>query len=67
VNRFLSAETGIPLRAIAMAEARRDRYDTQSVNGELIASQQSLADRYLALGLLPKRIDVKAAVLESVR
>jgi sulfonate transport system substrate-binding protein len=67
VNRFLAAETGIPLRAIAVAEARRDRYDTQAVNGELIASQQSLADRYLELGLLPKRIDVKAAVLEPAQ
>jgi sulfonate transport system substrate-binding protein len=67
VNRFLAAETGIPLRAIAVAEARRDRYDTQGVNAELIASQQSLADRYLELGLLPKRIDVKAAVLEPAR
>jgi len=67
VNRFLAAETGIALRAIAVAEARRDRYDTQPVNMELIASQQSLADRYLELGLLPKRIDVKAAVFESAQ
>jgi sulfonate transport system substrate-binding protein len=67
VNRFLAAETGIPLRAIAMAEARRDRYDTQAVSGELIASQQSLADRYLQLGLLPKRINVKAAVFEPAQ
>jgi sulfonate transport system substrate-binding protein len=67
VNRFLADETGIPLRAIAVAEARRDRYDTESVSGELIASQQSLADRYLELGLLPKRIDVKAAVFEPAQ
>jgi sulfonate transport system substrate-binding protein len=67
VNRFLAAETGIPLRAIAVAEARRDRYDTQAINGELVVSQQFLADRYLELGLLPKRIDVKAAVLEPAR
>jgi sulfonate transport system substrate-binding protein len=67
VNRFLAAETGIPLRAIAVAEARRDRYDTQAVNEELIESQQSLADRYLELGLLPKRIDVKADVLEPAQ
>jgi sulfonate transport system substrate-binding protein len=67
VNHFLAAETGIPLRAIAVAEARRDRYDTQAVNEELIASQQSLADRYLELGLLPKRIDVKVAVLQAAQ
>jgi sulfonate transport system substrate-binding protein len=67
VNRFLAAETGISLWAIAVAESRRDRYDTQAVNVDLIASQQSLADRYLELGLLPKRIDVKAAVIEPAR
>lgn len=62
VNRFLSGETGIPIQAVAVAEARRKRYDTQAVTGELIQSQQSLADRYFELGLLPRKIDVKAAV-----
>ena len=33
------------------------------MSAALIASQQSLADRYLQLGLLPKRIDVRTAVL----
>jgi sulfonate transport system substrate-binding protein len=66
VNRFLAAETGIPLDAVAMAEERRNRYDTEPVSVDLIASQQALADRYLQLGLLPKRIDVKAAVLAFV-
>jgi sulfonate transport system substrate-binding protein len=64
VNRFLAADTGIPIDAVAVAEARRQRYETQRVTDELIQSQQSLADRYLELGLLPKRIDVKAAVFE---
>lgn len=63
VNRFLATETGIPITAIAVAEKRRDRYQTEAMTKELIESQQSLADRYLELGLLPKRIDVKAAVL----
>jgi len=67
VNRFLAADTGIPIGAVAVAEARRKRYDTQAVTGELIQSQQSLADRYLELGLLPKRIDVKAAVFEPAQ
>jgi sulfonate transport system substrate-binding protein len=63
VNRFLSTETGIPLNAVALAEQRRNRYDTETVGAELIASQQALADRYLQLGLLPRSIDVRAAVL----
>jgi sulfonate transport system substrate-binding protein len=64
VNGFLAAETGIELNAVELAESRRNRYDTESLSGALIASQQSLADRYLELGLLPKKIDVKADVLE---
>jgi sulfonate transport system substrate-binding protein len=67
VNRFLAADTGIPISAVALAEARRKRYDTQAVTVELIQSQQSLADRYYELGLLPKRIDVKAAVFEPAQ
>lgn len=64
VNQFLAAETGLALHAVAVAEARRNRYDTDPMSAGLIASQQSLADRYFELGLLPKRIDVQAAVLE---
>lgn len=64
VNGFLAAETGIELNAVELAESRRNRYDTESLSAALIASQQSLADRYLELGLLPKKIDVKADVLE---
>jgi sulfonate transport system substrate-binding protein len=67
VNRFLSRETGIPIEAVAMAESRRNRYETQSVGPDLIASQQSLADRYFELGLLPKKIDVKADVVELAK
>ncbi|HWL09791.1 MAG TPA: aliphatic sulfonate ABC transporter substrate-binding protein, partial [Planctomicrobium sp.] len=63
VNRFLSRETGISLEAIALAESRLIRYDAQPVTDELIASQQSLADRYFELKLLPRRIDVREAVL----
>lgn len=63
VNRFLAAETGIALDAVALAEERRNRYDTVPVTAALIADQQVLADRYFQLGLLPKKIDVKTAVL----
>lgn len=62
VNRFLSAETGIALKAVTVAEARRNRYDTDPMSAALIGSQQSLANQYFELGLLPKKIDVQAAV-----
>ena len=63
VNRFLAADTGIPQSAVSLAESRRHRYQTQSLTPDVIASQQSLADRYFKVGLLPKKIDVKADVL----
>jgi sulfonate transport system substrate-binding protein len=62
VNRFLSADTGIPLTAVDLAESRRRRYETQAMTEDVIASQQSLANRYFSIGLLPKKIDVKTDV-----
>jgi sulfonate transport system substrate-binding protein len=63
VNHFLSADTGIPLPAVELAESRRNRYETQPMSAALIEAQQSLADRYFAIGLLPQKIAVNAAVL----
>jgi sulfonate transport system substrate-binding protein len=62
VNRFLAADTGIPLTAVDLAESRRHRYETQAMTEDVIASQQSLANRYFEIGLLPKKIDVKPDV-----
>lgn len=64
VNHFLAADTGIALSAVSMAEQRRNRYETQSMTPDVIASQQSLADRYFELDLLPKKIDVSKNVLK---
>lgn len=64
VNRFLSADTGIAPTAVALAESRRNRYDTEAMSPELIAAQQTLADQFFEAGLLPAKIDVKADVLE---
>ena len=63
VNDFLAADTGIALTAVSMAEQRRNRYETQPMTPDVIASQQSLADRYFKLGLLPKKMDVSQNVL----
>ncbi len=64
VNRFLSADTGIGLNAVALAESRRNRYDTREMSADLIAEQQALADQFFEVGLLPEKIDVKADVFE---
>ncbi|OWK39081.1 aliphatic sulfonate ABC transporter substrate-binding protein [Fimbriiglobus ruber] len=62
VSGLLAGQTGLDPRAVALAEARRDRYDTGPVTADLVADQQALADRYFEIGLLPHRIEVRAAV-----
>ncbi|QJX01133.1 Alkanesulfonate ABC transporter substrate-binding protein SsuA [Frigoriglobus tundricola] len=63
VNRMLADQTGIALGAIEKAESRRNRYDTGPITDALVAEQQTIADRYVQLGLLPHKIDVRAAVV----
>ncbi|OWK40147.1 aliphatic sulfonate ABC transporter substrate-binding protein [Fimbriiglobus ruber] len=63
VNRMLADQTGIALGAVEKAESRRNRYDTGPITDELVTEQQLLADRYVELGLLPHKIDVKTAVV----
>ncbi|MBN9523876.1 aliphatic sulfonate ABC transporter substrate-binding protein [bacterium] len=64
VNRLLAEQTGLAAAAVALAESRRNRYDTGPVTPDLVRDQQALADRYADLGLLPHRIEVQAAVAD---
>ncbi|HEX4611280.1 MAG TPA: aliphatic sulfonate ABC transporter substrate-binding protein [Urbifossiella sp.] len=64
VNRMLAQQTGMDPAVVALAEARRNRYDTGPVTAELVADQQALADRYAKIGLLPHRIDIRSAVAD---
>lgn len=64
VARLLSDQTGIALPAVELAESRRNRYETGPITAELIAEQQAIADRYVELGLIPAKIDVRAAVAD---
>ena len=63
VNQVLAADTGMSLQTVALAESRRNRYGTDLLTGQALASEQALADRYFQLGLLPKKIDVKSTVM----
>lgn len=64
VARLLAAQTGIDLAAVELGEGRRNRYNTGPITDELIAEQQAIADRYVELGLISGKIDVRAAVAE---
>jgi sulfonate transport system substrate-binding protein len=53
----LSPSIGLPALVLATS-LRRESYGIRPINDEVIASQQRIADTFLALGLLPKAITV---------
>lgn len=64
VAKMLATQTGIDLKAVELGESRRNRYNTGPITDELIAEQQAIADRYVELGLISEKIDVRAAVAD---
>lgn len=59
--RHLAGELGLPSPALEQALARR-RHRTQLMDNQVIRDQQTIADRFYALGLLPRPIHVRDAI-----
>jgi sulfonate transport system substrate-binding protein len=57
VAEQLSPAIGLPAPVLA-ASLKREAYGILPINSEVIASQQRIADTFVALGLLPKAITV---------
>jgi sulfonate transport system substrate-binding protein len=57
VAEQLSPSVGLPASVLAVS-LRRESYGILPISDEVIASQQRIADTFLALGLLPKAITV---------
>jgi hypothetical protein len=53
--------TGVPIAAQRVA-APRGVYAVQPLDDVIIAQQQAIADSFLALRILPGRVDIRAAV-----
>lgn len=62
----LAGITGVPLPAQRVSAAR-GAYAVQPVDEAIIARQQSVADTFAALRVIPARIDVRAAVWRPER
>ena len=61
---ILSKEIAIDAQALEMALSRRS-HQTQTMSRYIIREQQIIADRFYALGLLPRPISVRQAVWEN--
>jgi sulfonate transport system substrate-binding protein len=62
--KLLSAQLGIDVPSLEMASGRRE-YGVQQISEKVIAEQQRIADSFEKLGLIPKPIQVKEAVLSK--
>lgn len=64
VAEFLSPELGIDVPSLERA-TKRKVYGVTVVTDEVIEDQQKIADTFFNVGLIPKKINVKEAVLPS--
>ncbi len=64
--RLLSAELGIDARSLSMALARRS-HRPRPMDLSVIRAQQTIADRFYALGLIAKPVPVREAVVRRTR
>jgi sulfonate transport system substrate-binding protein len=60
--KLLSAQLGIDIPSLELASGRRG-YGVQPIGEKVIAEQQLIADSFAKLGLIPKPIQVKEALL----
>lgn len=61
VAEQLSPSVGIPVPVLEVA-LKRQSYGIKPIDGKVIAEQQSIADTFFELGLLPKKITISDAV-----
>jgi sulfonate transport system substrate-binding protein len=64
VAQELSAGIGIPAPVLEVA-LKRQTYGIKPLDASVVAQQQSIADTFYALGLVPKQIDVSTIVRKS--
>jgi sulfonate transport system substrate-binding protein len=60
----LSASVGLPLPVVELA-LERQSYGIVPINDKVVAAQQDIADTFVALGVLPKKINVSEAVWKA--
>lgn len=59
--QLLSQELGLPQASLALALSRR-KHEPRAINTTVMRDQQTIADRFYALGLLSKAIKIREAI-----
>jgi len=61
--QILSQNSGVEASTLLLLQNKRARKGIRSIDDEIIKQQQTVADNYVRIGLLPKPIDVREAML----
>jgi sulfonate transport system substrate-binding protein len=64
VARLVAAETGIAEPTLLKVE-KRSAYGIEPITEAIVVEQQTLADMFLDLGLIPERVDVASATIPT--
>lgn len=62
--RLLSQELGLPQASLALALSRR-QHEPRAINRTVMRDQQTIADRFYALGMISKAIKIREAVWDE--
>ncbi|STQ68832.1 Putative aliphatic sulfonates-binding protein precursor [Hafnia alvei] len=62
--QLLSQELGLPQASLALALSRR-QHEPRAINRTVMRDQQTIADRFYALGLISKAIKIREAVWDE--
>jgi sulfonate transport system substrate-binding protein len=60
--QIMSDQTGVPAPLMQELVKRRGQLEIKPVDGQMIASQQRVADTFYGLGLIPSKLEVASAV-----
>ena len=64
---FLAPKLGLSLAVMERSEARKQRYGGEPLTGQAVSDQQSVADTFFKLGLIPKAIRVEDLVYRPAK
>jgi sulfonate transport system substrate-binding protein len=62
VAELLTTETGLPVDVLLLAESRRT-FGVEPITDDIVVEQQSLADLFYDIGMIPQKLDIRSATL----
>jgi sulfonate transport system substrate-binding protein len=65
--RLLSASTGVDVDTLLLLVSRLHRNNVRPLGAEVVRAQQTVADNFFRIGLLPRKLDIRGALLQPAQ